>query len=354
MAYRGTFGERPHWKAPPRDNFFLRSYPNLSNRIREQNKEATVYVGNLDERVTDKLIAELMNHAGPVVNVHLPKDRVSQKHQGYGFVEFKGEKDADYASKIMNGIKMFTKPIRVNKASADKQKQLEIGAEVFVGNLDPMVDETALYDTFVRFGLLVAIPKVARDDAGLSKGFGFLSYATFEAADDAIKHMHGQFLNNKEISVQYAFKKDGAGKRHGDEAERRLAAEAMQHGVSIPTQPIAPMFGAPPAPAGGMMAPYGGPVPGGMPMDPRQGLTGTPVGNSPFAPPPGGPVGPPPNGMPNPLPPPPSGLPARPPPSQAGYGGPAGFMPPGFPVPPPPGFPGQHQPGAPPPGYPRR
>lgn len=45
----------------------------------------------------------------------MPKDRVTQTHQGYGFVEFLGEDDADYAIKIMNMIKLYGKPIRVNK-----------------------------------------------------------------------------------------------------------------------------------------------------------------------------------------------------------------------------------------------
>lgn len=47
----------------------------------------------------------------------MPKDRVTQAHQGYGFVEFMGEEDADYAIKIMNMIKLYGKPIRVNKVS---------------------------------------------------------------------------------------------------------------------------------------------------------------------------------------------------------------------------------------------
>ena len=49
------------------------------------------------------------------VNVHVPRDRITQTHQGYGFVEFMSEDDADYAIKIMNMIKLFGKPIRVNK-----------------------------------------------------------------------------------------------------------------------------------------------------------------------------------------------------------------------------------------------
>ena len=49
------------------------------------------------------------------VNVHMPKDRITQQHQGYGFVEFMGEEDADYSIKIMNMIKLYGKPVRVNK-----------------------------------------------------------------------------------------------------------------------------------------------------------------------------------------------------------------------------------------------
>ena len=50
-----------------------------------------------------------------LVNVHMPRDRITQLHQSYGFVEFMGEEDADYAIKIMNMIKLYGKPIRVNK-----------------------------------------------------------------------------------------------------------------------------------------------------------------------------------------------------------------------------------------------
>ncbi len=44
------------------------------------------------------------------------------------------------AIKILNMIKLHGKPIRVNKAAADK-RQLEVGANLFVGNLDAEVDE---------------------------------------------------------------------------------------------------------------------------------------------------------------------------------------------------------------------
>ncbi|KAF8406409.1 hypothetical protein HHK36_008496 [Tetracentron sinense] len=190
----------------------------------ERNQDATTYVGNLDPQVSEELLWELFVQAGPVVNVYVPKDRVTNLHQGYGFVEFRSEEDADYAIKVLNMIKLYGKPIRVNKASQDK-KSLDVGANLFVGNLDPDVDEKLLYDTFSAFGVIVTNPKIMRDpETGNSRGFGFISYDSFDTSDAAIEAMNGQYLCNRQITVSYAYKKDTKGERHGTPAERVLAS----------------------------------------------------------------------------------------------------------------------------------
>ena len=51
-------------------------------------------------QLTEELVWELFTQSGPVVNVYLPKDRVTSQHQGYGFVEFKSEDDADYVRRL--------------------------------------------------------------------------------------------------------------------------------------------------------------------------------------------------------------------------------------------------------------
>lgn len=129
---------------------------------------------------------------------------------------------------------------------------------------------------------------------------------------------------NKEVSVQYAYKKDGKGERHGDEAERMLAAQARKHNIQPQVQPMPPQLSG----AGSAMLPSNGPnnepprsLNPNAPHDinigrPSMGMT--PVSQhrpAPHAPPMGIP---------------PAGLPARPPPSQAGYGGPQGFFPPSY------------------------
>lgn len=241
-------------------------------------------------------------------------------HQGYGFVEFMGEEDADYAIKIMNMIKLYGKPIRVNKASAH-QKNLDVGANIFIGNLDPEVDEKLLYDTFSAFGVILQTPKIMRDpETGNSKGFAFINFASFEASDAAIEAMNGQYLCNRPISVSYAFKKDSKGERHGSAAERLLAA---QNPLSQADRPHQLFADAPPMaimPPGMTLAPPPPPVmiAGMMPPPPPTPTNMPPPPPPPVPPPTSFPASIPPPPLPPsqpPLPPgaPPAGAPSRPP-----------------------------------------
>ncbi|CAG5885214.1 splicing factor 3B subunit 4 [Menidia menidia] len=360
--------------------------------ISERNQDATVYVGGLDEKVSEPLLWELFLQAGPVVNTHMPKDRVTGQHQGYGFVEFLSEEDADYAIKIMNMIKLYGKPIRVNKASAHN-KNLDVGANIFIGNLDPEIDEKLLYDTFSAFGVILQTPKIMRDpDTGNSKGYAFINFASFDASDAAIEAMNGQYLCNRPITVSYAFKKDSKGERHGSAAERLLAAQnplsqadrPHQLFADAPPPPSAPtpvlttlgatmgipgLTGLPPPVAFPPVPPHGSMPPAMSPsMSMGQGVQNQGGGGHPPVPPPFAqhanmhpgmpqmPMPPPaPPGMVPPLPAPPGStqraplppnMPPPPPmgmPPRAPYGPPMGHpVPPGMRGPPPP---------MPPPGY---
>ena len=58
----------------------------------------------------------------------------------------------------------FVSAVRTNfilkfQASAHN-KNLDVGANIFIGNLDPEIDEKLLYDTFSAFGVILQTPKV--------------------------------------------------------------------------------------------------------------------------------------------------------------------------------------------------
>ncbi len=95
-----------------------------------------------------------------------------------------------------------------------------------------------------------------------------MAYTDFESSDAAVESMNGQFLMNKAITVQYAFKKDGKGERHGTQAERLLAAQARKNNalpVSARPPPASMPFG---APQPGFQGPYQGQFAGALAQPP--------------------------------------------------------------------------------------
>ncbi|NXG09517.1 RBM7 protein, partial [Sakesphorus luctuosus] len=72
----------------------------------------TLFVGNLDPKVTEELIFELFHQAGPVITVKIPKDREGRPKQ-FAFVNFKHEESVPYGLQLLNGIKLYGRPMRI-------------------------------------------------------------------------------------------------------------------------------------------------------------------------------------------------------------------------------------------------
>ena len=50
----------------------------------ERNQEATIWIGGLEPSVTEELLYELFLQCGPVVSVHIPKDKVTAQLSNFG------------------------------------------------------------------------------------------------------------------------------------------------------------------------------------------------------------------------------------------------------------------------------
>ncbi|NXD86890.1 RBM7 protein, partial [Halcyon senegalensis] len=74
--------------------------------------DRTLFVGNLDPKVTEELIFELFHQAGPVIKVKIPKDRDGRPKQ-FAFVNFKHEESVPYGLSLLNGIKLYGRPIKI-------------------------------------------------------------------------------------------------------------------------------------------------------------------------------------------------------------------------------------------------
>ena len=197
----------------------------------DSNKQCVVWIGQLAEEVTDAVLYELCLQAGPIKSVHLPRDKVTLKHQGFGFCEYMTMQDLEYAIKIFSGIKLYGKAISLKKA-VESKSEFFAGAQLFVGNLAAEVDEKLLLDTFSQFGSISQAPRISKDGiTGASKGFGFVCFDSFDSADKAISAMNNEYLANKKLRVCYAYKKENTNEQVGSAAERLISKEAKKHGV---------------------------------------------------------------------------------------------------------------------------
>ncbi|XP_008506220.2 splicing regulator RBM11 [Equus przewalskii] len=78
----------------------------------QEEADRTVFVGNLEARVREEILYELFLQAGPLTKVTLCKDREG-KPKSFGFVCFKHPESVSYAIALLNGIRLYGRPINV-------------------------------------------------------------------------------------------------------------------------------------------------------------------------------------------------------------------------------------------------
>lgn len=60
--------------------------------------------GNLDERVTDRVLYDILIQAGRVVDLYIPRDKESEKPKGFAFAEYDTTEIAEYAVRLFSGL----------------------------------------------------------------------------------------------------------------------------------------------------------------------------------------------------------------------------------------------------------
>ncbi|XP_075905958.1 RNA-binding protein 7 [Nelusetta ayraudi] len=78
----------------------------------EEEADRTLFVRNLDSRVTEELLFELFVQAGPLIRTKIPKDP-DGKQKTFGFAVYKHEVSAPYAVQLLNGTSLFGRTLHV-------------------------------------------------------------------------------------------------------------------------------------------------------------------------------------------------------------------------------------------------
>lgn len=75
-----------------------------------------IYIGNLNYRMNENELAELLSEFGNVRSIRIIKDRETGRSKGFAFVEMDDKADAEKAISTLNGTEVMGRPIVMREA----------------------------------------------------------------------------------------------------------------------------------------------------------------------------------------------------------------------------------------------
>ncbi|KMZ66209.1 Splicing factor 3b subunit 4 [Zostera marina] len=89
-----------------------------------RNPSCTIYIGNLDEKVTERVLYDILIEAGRIVDLYLPQDKDSGHHKGFAFAEYETEEIANYALRLFSGVVyLCNKLVKFGMSGQDRSSQ---------------------------------------------------------------------------------------------------------------------------------------------------------------------------------------------------------------------------------------
>lgn len=165
---------------------------------------------DLDKEVTEAQLFNTFSPFGSVASMRICRDAITRKSLGYAYVNFQTVAEAANAMRELNYTRLRDRPLRIMWVQRDPSVRRSATGNVFVKNLDPSVDSRVLSENFSLFGNVLSC-RVVTDDAGKSKGYGFVQFDTEEAAKKAMDGLNGAEIGGRPVYVGPFKRRDSRG-----------------------------------------------------------------------------------------------------------------------------------------------
>eukprot|EP00455_Lapot_gusevi_P034829 TRINITY_DN3853_c0_g1_i1.p1 TRINITY_DN3853_c0_g1~~TRINITY_DN3853_c0_g1_i1.p1 ORF type:complete len:832 (+),score=192.65 TRINITY_DN3853_c0_g1_i1:132-2627(+) len=153
--------------------------------------DCCVFVGDLSRSATEEILTEVFSKYGDVIEVDVKRDPVTHNNLGYGFVQFKSRAEAATAKQQLDGVEVAGRTIRCGWAQKN--------TTLFVGDLDPTVDNQKLVQIFSPFG-----PIVSHETYAYQGKYGFVCFRYRSDAEKARSQMDGKVVGSRVLRVGWA------------------------------------------------------------------------------------------------------------------------------------------------------
>ncbi|KAI3696713.1 hypothetical protein L6452_29213 [Arctium lappa] len=167
---------------------------------------ASLYVGDLHPQIDDLQLSNAFSEYKSLSSVRVCRDSSTGRSLCYGYVNFLSSQDAIHAIEAKNNTMFYGKMIRVTWSHRDPDVRRSGIGNVFVKNLNEMIDNVQLQELFKSFGNILSCKVVTLED-GKSKGYGFVQFDSEECANAAIEKLNGTNVGGKQIYVGKFMKK---------------------------------------------------------------------------------------------------------------------------------------------------